>query len=132
VKRATAVLAVLLMSACGGDMTSPSDLSGGTWHLAVMEPEGSPSFVPPDPSRFTVTFEEDGRIGLRADCNVCGGDYTLDDDTLVVEPLACTLALCAPSGGEAFAGLVMGRSAVEVEGAVLRLESDRGRLTLRR
>jgi heat shock protein HslJ len=132
-KRALPTLLALLLSACSGDdLLGPSDLAGGTWRLVEMQAAGEPTFVPEDPSRYTVQFEDDDRIGLRADCNVCGGAYDLDDDLLLVEPLACTLALCAPSGGEAFAGLVMGRSVLDLDGEELEMSSARGRLRLRR
>jgi heat shock protein HslJ len=97
-----------------------------------MEPAGATRFVPSDPSRFTLEFEASGRLGVRADCNVCGGSFTLAGETLDVTPMACTLAFCAGPGGSEFAGLVQGRSSVELEDGRLLITSDRGRLTLQR
>jgi heat shock protein HslJ len=123
----------LALSACAGDgLTGPSDLAGGAWRLVDMEPAGAARFVPSDPSRFTLEFEAPGRLGVRADCNVCGGGFTLAGDTLHVTEMACTLVFCAGPGGSEFAGLVQGRSSVELQDGTLRIESQRGRLTLRR
>jgi heat shock protein HslJ len=65
-----------------------------------MEKTGSARFVPEDPSRFTVEFKADGQLGVRADCNVCGSSYTLNDGTLTAGPRPTAIVPCtghAPS-----------------------------------
>jgi heat shock protein HslJ len=49
----------------------------------------------PAPERFTVAFEADGRLSIRADCNSCAGAYRADESSLTIGPqLACTQAAC--------------------------------------
>ena len=127
-----AALAGLPLLSCSEGMTSPSDLLGGEWRLQSMRLTGAAaSFVPDDPSRFTVEFEADGAIGVRADCNSCGGTYSLRGSQLTVPGMACTLALCAtPNGGE-FANLIEGTSTLDlVDDDTLEVISPEGRATL--
>jgi heat shock protein HslJ len=105
---------------------------GGVWRLESMRLAGaSSSFVPDDPNRFTVEFKSDDQIGVRADCNACGGRYSVSDDQLTVPELVCTLALCAtPHGGE-FANLIDGVSNLDKNGDdTLTIASQDGTLTL--
>jgi heat shock protein HslJ len=70
---------------------------------------------------------------VRADCNSCGGPYTLSGARLTVEGMACTLILCAgPNGGE-FAGLIEGTTTLDKDGEdTLEIVSSDGRLLLKR
>jgi heat shock protein HslJ len=134
--RAGALAALLGLSlvACREGVTGASDVVGGVWRLSSMRLAGaSSSFVPDDPSRFTVEFKADGTIGVRADCNSCGGSYALRGDRLTVPGMACTLALCAtPQGGE-FANLIEGVSTLDRGGeATLTVASPDGTITLAR
>ena len=129
-----AVVAVVLgfgLASCAEDVTGPSDLQGA-WRLASMETETGGRFVPPDPGQFTVEFNADGTMGVRADCNQCGGSYTLSGDRLTVGPLVCTLIACPTGRGQEFASLLEGTTEVDADGAELELESPDGTLELTR
>ena len=129
-----AALAGAPLLSCSNGVTGPSDLMGGVWKLQSMELAGSSSrFVPDNPDRFTVEFKADGVIGVRADCNSCGGTYSLSGDALTVRGMACTLVLCATPEGGQFAGIIEGRTTVDKDGEdTLEIESSEGRLTLER
>lgn len=129
---AVGVMTLLVLTSCEDSVTDPSDLAG-EWRLEVMRaPDGTQS-TPPDSGRFTVQFEADGQVLARADCNGCGGRYTLDDDTVVVSQLACTLIACpnAPFDQQYLAVLV-GASSFDLEDGQLILESSRGTLRFTR
>ena len=130
--RALALFGVLMLAACSESVMGPSDLQGGAWRLASMETETGGRFVPDDPSRFTVEFNADGTVGVRADCNGCGGSYTLNGDDLTVGPLVCTLIACETGRGQEFASLIDGTASVEREGRELEIESPDGELVLTR
>ena len=122
----------LLFASCSEDVTGPSDLQGGEWRLASMETETGGRFVPEDPSRFTVEFQADGTIRVRADCNGCGGSYTMSGERLTVGPMVCTLIACPTTRGQEFAGLLEGTSDVDADGNELEIESPDGTLELTR
>lgn len=48
------------------------------------------------PERYTVQFDADGRLAVRADCNTGFGSYRLDGSCLSLGPVALTRALCPP------------------------------------
>ena len=129
--RLAALLGVLALGACSEDVTGPSDLQG-EWRLRSMETETGGRFVPDDPSQFTVEFKPDGTVAVRADCNVCGGSYTLSGNNLNVSPLVCTLVACPTSRGQQFAGLIEGTTGVDADNGELELESPDGTLELMR
>lgn len=132
-KGSLALFLGLGLVSCGDDVTGPSDLQGPAWTLESMEFQGTAAFVPEDPGRFTVQFGADGTIGVRADCNQCGGPYTLSGDRLTTGPLACTLVGCPTNRGQEFATLVDGASEVEIEDdGKLEIESSEGTLVLTR
>jgi heat shock protein HslJ len=134
-RRSAAAIAVLAgalpLLSCSDPVTGPSDLEGGPWRLESMEPAGAARFVPDDPGRFTVEFRSDGKIAVVADCNGCGGGYSVNGGILTVPALACTLIACAgPEGGQ-FAGLIEGMSSIQKDGNELQIASPEGKLTLR-
>ena len=130
--KALALCGALVLASCSESVTGPSDLQGGAWRLAAMEMESGGRFVPDDPSRFTVEFDADGTVAVRADCNGCGGSYTLNGDRLTVGPMVCTLIACETARGQEFASLMDGTTSVEREGRELEIESSRGTLELTR
>ena len=135
--RSFPALLVLLASAmvhaaCSDAVTGPSDLEGGPWRLQSMEIMDTGAFVPDDRSRFTIEFGADGTLGVRADCNQCGGSYTLRDGRMTVGPLACTLIACPTNRGQEFASLLQGTTSLELEEGELEIESPDGTLVLTR
>jgi heat shock protein HslJ len=121
---------------CAGSsplLTSPSSagLSAqtipGVWNLVSMHPAGEAEQAKPSGANYTVTFGE-GRLSTRADCNNCGGSYTLDGQTLVAGPLlACTRAACPTMAFEnTYTKLLAGESTVTMSAGVLVLTSPRG------
>jgi heat shock protein HslJ len=130
---AAMLVAGLALTSCADSVTSPSDVMGGVWTLQSMQVAGEDPFVPAEPDRFTVEFAADGQIAVVADCNQCGGRYTVEDGTLTVTDLACTLVACATPEGEQFAALIDGTSSLESEGSSgLEIESPEGTLALTR
>jgi D-alanyl-D-alanine carboxypeptidase len=46
------------------------------------------------PASYMVTFKDDGRVDIKADCNNATGTYTLDGANVTIEVGAATLAAC--------------------------------------
>jgi heat shock protein HslJ len=131
-RAAVAVACALGLVSCAEDVTGPSDLQGGVWKLASMETETGGTFEPEDASRFTVEFSADGTLGVQADCNQCGGSYTVSGESLTVGPLVCTLIACPTARGQEFAALLDGTTEVDADGEELEIESPEGTLEFTR
>jgi heat shock protein HslJ len=56
--------------------------------------------VPGDPSRYTIAFQPDGSLNIRADCNRAGGKYLLQKSALTIEVTHSTRAACPPDSLE--------------------------------
>jgi heat shock protein HslJ len=147
------VVAALLATGCAGSAstpTAPSSLSGspsspvdqpplsgspaptvdqlaGTWNLQSLQPAGDVGQTTPAGASYTLTFA-DGRLSTRADCNVCGGAFTLSGETLTAGPaLACTRAACPTMAFEStYTRLLGGDSTVMLSDGALVLSSARG------
>ncbi len=79
---------------CDDNVVGPSDVVAHVWQLVALEQEGSSPVVVPDPSRYTLRLEQDGRVAVRSDCNSCGGSYAIAGTSLTIAPLACTRVFC--------------------------------------
>ena len=129
--RLAVVSAVVFELGCAAaPATSPSDVVGMTWHLQSLQRAGQLAVTPPA-GAFFLRFAEEGRLDVRADCNGCGGTYTLNGDRLAVGPLACTRAFCpsAPFDTQ-FVQLAEAATSVERHQEALVLRSPAGMLRL--
>jgi heat shock protein HslJ len=49
-----------------------------------------------DPENYTLTFQDDGTVNIKADCNNAMGSYTIDGSSITIELGPTTLAACPP------------------------------------
>jgi heat shock protein HslJ len=69
-------------------------------------------------------------VEVVADCNSCGGAFSVGEDTLTVPELTCTLVACQTPYGGQFQTLLEGTNEVDRDGDVLTIASSEGRLRL--
>jgi len=120
-------------SAGGGTTTLTADQTAGTWTLVSIQPAGQTEQVVPGGASYALTLA-DGRASTKADCNRCGGNLAIGDQTLTIGPnLACTRAACPTMAFEsAYVEILAGDSAARIDGNSLTLTSPRGMLRFRR
>jgi heat shock protein HslJ len=137
------VLVAALTAACTQSVTTPSAVSSppsaaysiaqleGTWTLASIQRAGDAKQDRPFNAVYTLTFN-DGKMSTRADCNTCGGSYSVNASVLTAGPnLACTRAACPTMAFEnAYTAMLSGDSQIVVTGSTLTLSSSRGTLQL--
>ena len=137
------LLVAALTAACTQSVTSPTAVSSppsaaysiaqleGTWTLASIQPAGEAKQDRPFTAIYTLTFN-DGRLSTRADCNSCGGAFSVKGNVLTAGPnLACTRAACPTMPFEnAYTAILSGDSQIVVTGSTLTLSSSRGTLQL--
>jgi heat shock protein HslJ len=138
------MLVAALTAACTRSVTSPTSPSAvsapasaaytaaqleGTWTLASIQPAGGLLQDRPFGAAYTITFSQ-GRLSTRADCNTCGGAFSVEGTTLTAGPnLACTRAACPTMAFEsAYTAILSGDSTTVVTGSTLTLSSARGTL----
>ena len=80
----------------GAPSTSPASITQGVWLWQRTEYSNDTSVAAPDPSKYTVSFQADGRLALQVDCNRGTGTYSVDGPRLTIEPGATTLIACGP------------------------------------
>jgi heat shock protein HslJ len=125
-------------STSSSTLTSPSssdkssqvvttDQMAGTWRLVSIQPASQAAQPTPSGASYTLTLT-DGRISTKADCNVCGGSFSLSGQTLLIGPLlACTRAACPTMSFEsAYTRLLDGEHTVTTSKEALVLASSRG------
>ena len=49
-----------------------------------------------DPSQYTAEFMADGKVHVKADCNMGNGTYTTEGNSISIEIMAVTRAMCPP------------------------------------
>jgi heat shock protein HslJ len=123
------VLAVLLVSCAGPTGPTEPPIRDVLWRARSIQ-QGTRLTVVPEPDRYTIRFDD--RVGLVADCNVCGGSYTLTGTRIVVRDLVCTLAFCGErSLDRDFLRLVEAAETARVVDGELVLASPEGVLRFR-
>ena len=81
---------------------SPSPLAGTSWQLVKVSGSDGKTEEPDDRSKYTVTFQPDGSVVARVDCNRGRGAWkSAGPNQLELGPLALTRAMCPPGSMDA-------------------------------
>ena len=87
---------VQLPPAVTSPLSQTSDFPGGAWQWQSTQHADGSTIVAADPSRYTVTFQPDGRVMIRADCNTVLGSYMVSGAALRIQLGPSTLVGCPP------------------------------------
>jgi heat shock protein HslJ len=71
-----------------------SDLVGILWMWQEFLENNDTRTAPVNPADYTLEFQPDGIVNIKADCNVVGGTYTVDGSQINIETMMTTLAAC--------------------------------------
>lgn len=72
----------------------PAGLVGVTWEWQSTQTADGSEVTVAEPSRYTLTFREDGNVDVQFDCNSGGGPYTVEGDQLTFGAMITTLMGC--------------------------------------
>jgi heat shock protein HslJ len=81
--------------------TSAPSLVGPVWAWQETLMSDDTRIVPGTPDRYTLQFQPDGRVSVRADCNRGSGSYTRDANRLSFGPIVLTRKHCPPGSRDA-------------------------------
>jgi heat shock protein HslJ len=87
-----------------GPVASPTahvDLTQNVWLWQSTEYSDDTTIVAADPNKYTIKFQADGRLAIRADCNQGSSPYTLEGPRLTIMPGVMTAAACVPPSQDA-------------------------------
>jgi heat shock protein HslJ len=71
-----------------------AEISGTAWQWVHTLYNDDRKVVPADPKNYTVQFQEDGTLSVKADCNQKGGTYSVEEKRLSIEITQSTMAAC--------------------------------------
>lgn len=77
-----------------GEEASVGDLAGTSWQWVQSIYEGDMVVAAADPSRYTLTFHEDGALQVKLDCNSGRSTYTVDGSNLTFSIITSTRVAC--------------------------------------
>lgn len=84
-----------------GKVSAP-ELLGDTW-LWIRYVDTVEAYDVANPEDYTVQFQPDDTVNVKADCNMANGVYTASNGEIDIEILITTLAICAPDSlGDTF------------------------------
>ncbi|TAH49734.1 MAG: META domain-containing protein [Chloroflexota bacterium] len=119
---------VITMKDDGGTMTlAPSKqasaaLTGVTWQWQGTA-QASGDIAVKDPTRYTITFNQDGTANIKNDCNNILANYTLDGSNMKLELGPSTLVACPPDSQDAlFSKQLSTVTAYSIDGGMLLLD----------
>ena len=92
---------LLIFSACGKSASS-DEITGIVWQWTAMQ-ETLPANLSavPDPQNYTITFNTDGSLDIKADCNSVNGTYEMSGSDLTITLGASTLMACGEASQDA-------------------------------
>jgi heat shock protein HslJ len=73
------------------------EIVGPVWQWVQTLYNDGKKVAPAQLENYTVQFREDGKLNVKADCNLKGGVYSIKDSTLSIEITHSTMAAC-PEG----------------------------------
>ena len=134
---AVAGAAVALTASGCGPAAAADPLTGTSWQLISidsMAPDEQPSTTIDDPSKYTVTFGDDGRAAFQVDCNRGSSTWQFksaapDSGSLTFGPIALTRMFCPQPSADSQVAAALGRvrSYLIADGKLhLSLEADGG------
>jgi para-nitrobenzyl esterase len=90
--------ALLLLAACSTVAQPPPPSLGGTsWQLVKFQGSDDTTLTPDDKAKYTITFNRDGSLTTRIDCNRGRGTWKSSGPNQVeLGPMALTRAMCPP------------------------------------
>lgn len=74
--------------------TAPLPLIGPVWQWVCTLYGDDRKVSPSSPEKYTVTFDLNGAVNVRADCNQKGGTYRTGGQSLAIEINRSTMAMC--------------------------------------
>ena len=86
----------ILTPLMAGGQPASQEVTGTTWKWQQTRYNNDTNAVPTDPSRYTIAFNADGTINIRADCNRGGGTYSIQEQQIAIEVTHTTRAMCPP------------------------------------
>ena len=92
-------LVLPVLGACAGtpETTAPvaDPLKGTQWQLVDIQYMDDTVLKPDAAGKYTLRFDNDGSVSIKADCNMLGGSYTYTSPSgLEFGPLRSTMAFC--------------------------------------
>ena len=99
VKKRFVVLENRLVPAAEGKTGGKPEITGTVWQWVQTLYNDDRKNVPDKPENYTIQFLEDGRINVKADCNLKGGTYSVspEEKHLSIDITHSTMAAC-PEG----------------------------------
>lgn len=120
--------AVTVSVAACGILGGSSGLAGKTWQWqasTTASPAGQS--VVPNPSSYTITFDENGTYAGKADCNQIAGTFVASGSSLTINAGPSTLAACGPNSlDQLFVAGILSTTTFKVDGATLTLTNAAG------
>jgi heat shock protein HslJ len=110
----------------GNEEAIPNTLTGKTWVLADVTRADGTSFIPKRADAFTLTFSEDGSVGIGTDCNNMGGQYSVSGPLLTIQNIFSTMMYCEGSQEGDFSALLGEVTAWDISANTLELSNSAG------
>jgi heat shock protein HslJ len=123
------MLAVMLMvAAC----RRGNSIEGIVWQwTAMQETVPASQSIVPNPENYTITFNADGSVNIKADCNQVSGTYTMNGSDLAITLGSSTRAFCGEDSQDQIYLTSLGKVssyAVEADGLQLKFADDAGKM----
>jgi heat shock protein HslJ len=112
---------VLSLKADGGQLNYAPTLYGVTWQWIDIVVNGAPTVTAGDPSRYTIIFNADNSLTVKADCNVGFGEAKIEGNTIQLL-VATTRKLCTDSQDGDFTAALSNTTTFAIKDGLLQID----------
>jgi heat shock protein HslJ len=88
------------LSVFAGGLPASERIIGVDWKWEQTLYNNNQKTAPKDSSHYTITFNPDGKLNIRADCNRAGGSYSINGEKIILRVTHSTMAMCPPDSLE--------------------------------
>jgi len=83
------------------ETVASGEIVGPVWQWQRTQSGSAPVVVSAAPDRYTLSFQDGGRVNVRADCNRGSGSYEINGAQIRFGPIALTRMGCPPGSQDA-------------------------------
>jgi heat shock protein HslJ len=107
-KSILALVLLLAIAGCTPTEEQPTvmekpDLAGTSWEWSKTELNNGEVTTPITPEVFILSFDQEGRVSSKTDCNSISGTYTASEGSLTFGPFMSTKMFCPDSQEQEYA-----------------------------
>ena len=96
----TLAVLILVLAACTAPAAAPAFTNIPWKWVSLIETSPASQSMIADSQNLTITFTTDGKVSIKADCNMVQGTYTTSGSNMTIQQGPSTMAFCGEQSSD--------------------------------